>query len=411
MQLPSFHELTLGCDPEIFVSYEVGKVRKRRVVVGSEAILPPNDPKRTAARLVRDGVQVELHPDYSWCRANLSNSIQACFRQLDIAVKTASKRLNLDLKVDFRSVVRLSKGDLAKMSPETRQLGCQPSKNVYGRKHIQKDGTKYLIRSAAGHIHLGSEALTKGKIDHEKLIKIMDVLVGNTSVMIDRDQLAAERRKVYGRAGEWRVQPHGIEYRTLSNFWLHNYRLMSLVTGLAKTAFKVSHAGQEFPVHYGTWNKNWFTKAEQVLMGDVDLRLIEQAINTNDFELARSNYERWVKPFFKQVTNNDDGLAADKLEDFDHFVNKIRQAELDGAEQPLNVWFPEDPLTHWMTKKEGHGRGWETYLQDVVMSDRLLNGTISGVIAIPTTKEIKAMPFDNFIGEAPIVGAHIIGGM
>ena len=409
MQLPSFHELTLGCDPEIFVSYEVGKVRKRRVVVGSEAILPPNDPKRTAARLVRDGVQVELHPDYSWCRANLSNSIQACFRQLDVAVKRASRARQLDLKVDFRSVVRLSKGDLAKMSPETRQLGCQPSKNVYGRKHIQKDGTKYLIRSAAGHIHLGSEALTKGKIDHEKLIKIMDVLVGNTAVMIDRDPLASERRKVYGRAGEWRPQPHGIEYRTLSNFWLHNYRLMSLVTGLAKTAFKVSHAGQEFPVHYGTWNKNWFTNAEQFLMGDVDLRLIEQAINTNDFELARSNYERWVKPFFKQVTNNDDGLAADKLEDFDHFVNKIRQAELDGNEQPLNVWFPEDPLAHWMGKKEGHGRGWESWLQDVVMSDRLLNGTISGVIAIPSTKEVKAMPFDNF--DAPIVGAHIIGGM
>ena len=128
--LPTHHALDIGCDPELFVSHAVGKVRKRRAVVSSEAILPPNDPQKHQS-LVRDGVQIELHPTQSWCRANLSNNLQSCFRQLHIAVNAASKRLELPLEVDFRSVIRLSKGDLAKMSPDSRRLGCQPSKNVY----------------------------------------------------------------------------------------------------------------------------------------------------------------------------------------------------------------------------------------------------------------------------------------
>ena len=45
------------------------------------------------------------------------------------------------------------------------------------------------------------------------------------------------RRQFYGLAGEFRLPPHGLEYRTLSNFWLYHRSLAHLVFGVARAAF------------------------------------------------------------------------------------------------------------------------------------------------------------------------------
>lgn len=385
--LPQTYTLHLGCDPELFISTEVGKVRKRQAIVGSEFVIPPEGLKDTynQAELVRDGVQVEMHPKPSWCRANISNYVQAGFRTLDSAVKEASTRIGIPLKVDFRSVVRLTPGDLKKLSVESQRLGCIPSKNVYGRKNVEKDGTKYLVRSAAGHIHFGCDRFKQAVPDPTRLVKVCDVLIGNTCVLVDRDPMAATRRRVYGRAGEYRLPTHGLEYRTLSNFWLHSYPLMSMVFGLAKAAFHIvsSHGYVEGPYSKGTY----MLDAEERLMKNVDLKRVEQAINTGDWELAKANYDEWVKPMLADLSY-DNGIDYKYLEDFEYFTAKIREAELRGDEQPLKVWFPDDPLKHWMTKPEGHVQGWERWLSQRVRAKRLaakIPEKVTGVVTVPTT--------------------------
>ena len=70
-------------------------------------------------------------------------------------------------------------------------------------------------------------------------VKILDIVVGNTCVIMDRAPSQVERRKVYGRAGEYRLPAHGIEYRTLSNFWLRSYQLTHLVFSLARFAINI----------------------------------------------------------------------------------------------------------------------------------------------------------------------------
>lgn len=405
-QLPGWFGLAHGCDPELFVSRTAGLIRKRKAIVGSEIVIPPEGIKVGGwGEIVRDGVQIELHPKPSTCRESLSYYIQQCFITLNDQVNIAAGRLKQPLIIDFTPVVSLSRGDLAKLTPESQRLGCIPSKNIYGKEHIEKDGTKYLTRSAAGHLHFGSTSLINGKLDPIGLVKACDVLIGNTMVMLDRDPNAALRRKVYGRAGEYRTPTHGLEYRTLSNFWLHSYQLMSFVFAMARMAFSV--VGAKYPPSKSDYYANPMLDAEEQLMKNVDLRKIEQAINTNDYELARSNYENMVKPFLAQITTNY-GIGANQLGQFDFFLDQIRRADLEGHPQPLSIWFPADPLKAWMNKGP---IGWENFLAQQVHSEMRKKTTISGLVEVPVQVTEPTIPASGYIPEdAPFQGQSIGGG-
>jgi hypothetical protein len=144
------------------------------------------------------------------------------------------------------------------------------------------DPEKYRIRSAAGHIHLGdasgSTTSSQWAALHspDRLVPILDIIVGNTCVLLDRDPGNVERRRVYGRAGEYRTPPYGIEYRVLSNFWLRSYSLMSFVMSLSRFAVGLLtatiHNGGRKGVNY-----------EAELLKLVNMDDIRRAINENDF--------------------------------------------------------------------------------------------------------------------------------
>jgi len=46
---------------------------------------------------------------------------------------------------------------------------------------------------------------------------MMDLYLGVPSVLMDKGEL---RKQLYGKAGAYRMKPYGVEYRTLSNFWI-----------------------------------------------------------------------------------------------------------------------------------------------------------------------------------------------
>ena len=47
-------------------------------------------------------------------------------------------------------------------------------------------------------------------------------MIGLPAVLIDTDK---QRRKLYGKAGSMRHKDYGVEYRTVSNFWLSSQEL------------------------------------------------------------------------------------------------------------------------------------------------------------------------------------------
>ena len=89
--------------------------------------------------------------------------------------------------------------------PQAKQAGCDPDYCIYTTgPNIPASLGKTTSRSAGFHIHVGYENNT---IDTSLLmLRYIDVYVGLPSILYDTD---AERRKLYGKAGCFRLQPYG----------------------------------------------------------------------------------------------------------------------------------------------------------------------------------------------------------
>lgn len=352
----NFRSVMFGCDPEFFFSKE-GRV------LGAEKVLPedgliykkgdllgnPKDGDSTSiggySKTIIDGVQAELNPRANTCRANLGNEIACCFRTLAEHIKK-----DKSISIDFRQTIKLNDEDMKVLSDKSKKFGCMPSRNAHdGGKmgSIAVDPAIYQYRSAGGHIHLGNyeddKYIKEVLLQPERLVKVMDVIVGNTCVLIDRDIGNIERRKVYGRAGEFRTPPHGVEYRTLSNFWLRSYQLMSLVMGLARISVQIVADNKD-----------------EELMKLVDMRKIAEAINKNDFKLALANFKVIEEYFVGMMPVYDEHFDINKnnIHLFRHFVKK-----------GLDHWFKQPPLEHWVTLPEGHRNGFGAFLGSIVAQD------------------------------------------
>lgn len=346
-----------GCDPELFFEKDGQVIGSEKVVtepIISDAYgcldLKPLKEKNKRA-FVNDGVQIELNPTANTCRANIGNEIAAAFRTLRQHLAQHE-----GVSASFKSVVEVSQEELDQLSDKAKALGCAPSRNHYdGVPKVSVDGSVYRKRSAGGHIHLGlNDPLTH----HAKeLVPLMDLIVGNTCVMIDRDPHAAERRLNYGRAGEYRLPKHGLEYRTLSNFWLRAYPLMGMVFGLTRLAASIyqTEVNKALTVYDP---QGW--PAATYLLGQVDPALVQKAINENDPILARKNYEP-VRDFISNHMFYINSMALNKqtLDNFDFFLKMI-------AEKGIEFWFPQEPMDHWCGLKEGHGSGFETFISHQV---------------------------------------------
>lgn len=340
----NYHSISFGADPEFFFS-------KKGLVIGAEKVLPKQGVQLLdmstglpagKPTIVIDGVQAEFNPTPHYCRQIFSNNLKSCFVKL--AEQLAK---NEGVSADFVQTVEVSKQEMESLDKSTQQFGCSPSNNAYEKSEISiKDASKYKYRSAGGHVHIGYSddemraLLTSSPVE---AVKLLDVLVGNTCVLLDRDPGNIERRKVYGRAGEFRSPPHGLEYRTLSNFWIRNYTLMSFVLGMTRFALSVA------------LDKD----ASGQILSLVNMKKIQEAINTNDFDLAYENFNE-IKGIVSCIGAVDAEamffpLEGNRVEKFERLV-----------EQGVGHYFKEDPLKFWLQHDYRINLGWERFCEEQV---------------------------------------------
>lgn len=113
---------------------------------------------------------------------------------------------------------------IAAQPEEARELGCSPDFNAWTGDENVPPNAELPFRTGAGHIHIG---FTEGADIEDPvhisscraLVKQLDYFLGVPSVLLDGDTL---RRDMYGAAGCFRPKSYGVEYRTLSNFWLQS---------------------------------------------------------------------------------------------------------------------------------------------------------------------------------------------
>lgn len=124
------------------------------------------------------------------------------------------------------------------------ELGCMPSYNAYGLRgeHVL-DPRKLKLRFAGGHMHFGS--WTRKPL-YERIVKTADNILGVWSVGAARHMDNPVRRQYYGLPGEyrkpWYREFYGVEYRTLSNFWLASPGLMQLTWDLGRMCVRLAHS-------------------------------------------------------------------------------------------------------------------------------------------------------------------------
>ena len=317
--------VTFGSDPEVFL-------KKDGKVIGSEKVIPEigftsrgrtvwdlngNSTRVPIYSVIRDGVQAELNVLPHTCRQSFSSHLASEFRLL-------ASKLPKGVGVDFSATVDVTPEEMESLSPKSQAFGCAPSLNAYGDNEMSiQDASKYYKRSAGGHIHLGFRPTSP---QHTTII--LDILLGNTCVLLDRDEGNKERRKVYGKAGEYRIPDHGLEYRVLSNFWLRNYQTMSFVLAMARFAIAVAEDAE----------------MSARLLALVNLDKIRYAINNNDYRIALENFGS-IKDLVASMSHYSDDMRKENPVPYDDKIHAF--LPLEGYRMDLFVKFMEKGLDHW----------------------------------------------------------------
>jgi len=105
--------------------------------------------------------------------------------------------------------------------PQAMTIGCEPDWNAWTDRQNPRVSVEKLenIRVSGGHVHISYE-FNQAKPTPEsqlELVRWCDLFLGVPSVLLDTDTV---RRQFYGKAGNFRPKLYGVEYRTLSNFWI-----------------------------------------------------------------------------------------------------------------------------------------------------------------------------------------------
>jgi hypothetical protein len=123
------------------------------------------------------------------------------------------------------------------------------------------------LRTAAAHVHVSFlEGGHKPSLEAKEFAAMMlDLYLGVPSVLLDEDE---ERRKVYGKAGAFRIKDYGIEHRVMSNYWIRSNETVDWVFNQTRQAIdRLNNKGY----------LRWILDRSE---------LIQKAINENDKKVA-----------------------------------------------------------------------------------------------------------------------------
>ena len=210
--------------------------------------------------------------------------------------------------------------------PEAMKIACDPERCAYTLDEVNREDAENLLqsttlRTAGGHIHVGSEIIKQGR-NALFATRMFDLFLGTASIFIDKDPTSLERRKLFGRAGRYRKPDHGVEYRTLSNFWLASPAHVGFIWDMS-----------EFVVDFVTNQKHLdFWEVDEETLADDD------AWNQDDFDPANCHvcYGYDVHSLREAIDEHD----KSKGQEFLDFVKELLPSKINDqidklAEMPL----------------------------------------------------------------------------
>lgn len=246
--------VTLGSDPEVFLADGDYIVPSIGLIGGTKEVPLPVE----KGAVQEDNVLAEFNIDPVTTEDMFVSHIKTVMGELGKRVAP------LQLKILSSSHFDLV--DLASFGPQAMVFGCEPDFCAWTESINPAPDSTSTLRTAGGHIHLGLELDDDDEKSRYQAVKLMDIFLGIPSVLRDDD---VERRRMYGRAGACRLKSYGVEYRTLSNFWLRD-------EDHQRWAYRQSHLAMEN-----------FDNLDYLLK-QISPEVIQNTINDSDVDSARA---------------------------------------------------------------------------------------------------------------------------
>ena len=256
-------QLKIGADPELFVTDDKG------TIICAHGLVPGSkeEPYKVPKGFVQvDGTALELGIDPVALRKGGQKAFSSSILQVkaDIIARSGKSMSLASFTVFEEEVFR-------DMPEEAKEMGCDPDHNAWTEQENPGPDPETRARAVGGHVHIGwgngFDLKDPAHLDMcRELIKQLDASLGLHSVLEDK---GTKRRALYGAAGAFRPKPYGVEYRSLSNYWIITEELCQKVYTRSLQAIKDLRDGIRY------WE----------LANEKDIQL---AINTSNKGLARS---------------------------------------------------------------------------------------------------------------------------
>tara|TARA_R110000851_G_scaffold315229_2_gene477565 strand:- start:14782 stop:15612 length:831 start_codon:yes stop_codon:yes gene_type:complete len=201
--------VSLGADPELFVENKTGEIISAEGMIGGTK----NEPKYLTTKadghaIQEDNIMVEFNIPPSATEKDFVGHLDFVEEHLNTLLF-----LNDGCKLNYSASAEIDPKFLD--TPQARMFGCEPDFNVHLKEPNNSPNADTNLRTCGGHIHIG---YNNPEIEtSENIVYAMDILLGLPSIELDQDN---RRKEMYGLAGCFRFKPYGLEYRSLSNFWL-----------------------------------------------------------------------------------------------------------------------------------------------------------------------------------------------
>jgi hypothetical protein len=276
--------MLIGADVEFFIKNSLGEAIPAFTIIPNDK----NNPlKNQDVKLYFDNVLLEFNippsKDVKTFVKNITNGINFA------ESKIRPNFLDLSASAYFNSENLEDK--------RAKEAGCEIEYNAYNFKPNNDIGEALRntsVRTSGGHLHLSGEKYDA--IDDKTLYPIfvymMDLFVAIPSILIEKDYSQRDRRKIFGKAGSYRIKPYGIEYRVLSSWWTGKPEYSALIYRMCEFVF-------EF-MNNEMWKKFWNLNIDDIYEGNnekayscfgYDVDLVTKTINECDVVMAEKLYD------------------------------------------------------------------------------------------------------------------------
>lgn len=212
------NRVLIGADPELFVFKDGLPISAHDLIPGTKA--KPHPVPGGAVQVDGTAAEFNINPAETFDEFNFN---------ITSVLDNLTAMLPSGCELRAQPVVVWPAEYFERLPYEAIELGCMPDFDAWTGRRNPKPRLKDqpTLRTAAGHIHIGfTEGASIQDPRHiraaQRMAQLMDWHVGAWSTEVDPDKT---RRLLYGKAGACRYKTYGVEYRTLSNFWVMSENL------------------------------------------------------------------------------------------------------------------------------------------------------------------------------------------